>query len=322
MGVKRGVPFGKASKEKRSKPEAEEEAQPELEIELDETVADEELAEVFGLFAKLQEQRDPRVARGLVHECDRLLRERDSKGETLPPLFHVAYASALLRLSDPTVSEEEAEGLQRAGLERLDTGIDALGDDLAVAGIAAQELVQFLHTQVENAKLSPASATLVDKVVALLKRGVHAEIAKAAFQFVQLTDELEDLEQTPEVVKVLEAHAAAEQDETARLWAHRGLGSQLLNDAARADSAAEEAGKVPREILDTAIEHLRQGVSETDAQSHVLLAEALLQLGGVLEEETEDADVSEVYAEALRHLKKAQLLGHEDLREVIESLEA
>lgn len=323
MGVKRGVPFGKASKEKKNKPEPEEQAVPELEIELEEELDDEELSEVYGLFSKLQEERDSRIARGLVHECDRLLRARDEKGEVLPPRFHVAYAGALLTLCDPSNTETESEGLEKAGLERLDTGIEQLNEDLFSAGIAAQELVQFLHTRSENGKLADTHVPLVNKTVELLAKGIDTEIAKAAFQFIQLKDEIDELEQTRQVVNILDKHAESS-DLVTKSWAHRGLGSHLLNESAQADTTADDANKVSKKTVENAIEHLQKGLHESSSQSYVLLAEAQLQLAGLLEEMEEDnadKEVEEIYADALRNLKKAQLLGHEGLRDVIESLE-
>lgn len=324
MGIKRAA-FGKASKEKRTKPQTEEEVKPEIEIEIDGDVDDEELSEVYGLFAKLQSERDPKIARGLIHECDRLLRERDEKDLTLPSKFHVVYAGSLLSLADPAIIDNQADEFRAAGLERIAIGLESLEEDTEsaiVSGIAAQEIIQFLHTQIEEGKVKTESKSWLSKAVDLIKsKTVNSEIAKAAFKFVQLLEDLNPVDETDDVIDVLKTHKESDDDAT-KSWANCALGTFYLNKAAQSDSSAESVDDINKDILNQAITHLRDGLNDENTQSFVMLAEGLLQLAGVIEEEEDSTeDVGEVYSEALRHLKKAQLLGHEDLREIIESLE-
>lgn len=331
MVAKRPAGFGKATKVKKQKqPSPEEEA--ELHIDLLPDVDDEELAEIYGLYGKLQEERDPRIARGIVHECDQLLRARDEQNRGLPPKFHIVYGGALLTLADPSLSKEEHKEFRDAGVARLNKGIESNEDE--VFGLASLELIQFAHTQINEKKagLSTAGRKLLDYAVNLLKlRGTkqNKELGRAAHRLLLLSDELKDEQTAIDIAHKVLTSQVASNDNATKAWGHKGLGyyymmlAAPLVDAMQDEeeglsSLNEEASHRLKQNLASALGHLRQGVFDEDQESHVMLAETLLQWAEFVENEEEEKDV---YEEALKHLKKARMLGNEGLNEIIDSIE-
>lgn len=96
-----------------------------LNIAVDETTDDNDLAEIYGLYNEFEKssKANPKMALGLVHECDSLLRER----KKLPAKFHFVYGSALLTISsfqDDEAGEGESPGdFIEAAIDRLDVGL-------------------------------------------------------------------------------------------------------------------------------------------------------------------------------------------------------
>lgn len=96
-----------------------------LNIAVDETTDDNDLAEIYGLYNEFEKssKANPKMALGLVHECDSLLRER----KKLPAKFHFVYGSALLTISsfqDDDAGEGESPGdFIEAAIDRLDVGL-------------------------------------------------------------------------------------------------------------------------------------------------------------------------------------------------------
>jgi len=321
--AKRPTGFGKASKEKKLKheePPAENSA--ELNIELTGDVDDEELAEVYGLYTKLQEERDPKIARGLIHECDQMLRTRDSQNQGLPDKFHVVYGGALLTLADPA-HEEEHKQFRDVGVERINVGLTSANEE--TVALAVRELLQYVHTQVQNGELTSAGQKILKHAISLLKKRQarpHIELGRAAVSLLQILDDMNaaELDGAAQVAfDVLNAQIAANDAETKR-WGHKGLGQYFLNLAAPAleEEDPEDTGEL-KEQIKNAVSHLKHALSDSDQETYVMLAETLLELAGLTEVEDEE---EKLYAEALKHLKKARLLGNDGLNEVIDSLES
>lgn len=339
--------LGKVSKSKKTKVEDTKpedsgpEPEPELHIDLQDE-EDEELAEVYGLYSKLKADRDPRIARGLVHESNELLRSRDEKNKELPAMFHVAYAGGLFTLAT------EDKSFADAAFERLDAGLAiASSDSTDVFGVAVFELVQYAHTQVDHdkkAKLSKNGLKAFNQAIDLLtkyKSSDDVELARAVALLVGL---LEDTHLEVDL-PILESFTNSADPESKRLG-NKCLGQLLVNKLEpklalfegeesdedededesddEEDSKDENDDKKPdvdpklvaevKEELEKAIDYLKYATSDLDPDTYVILAETYLSL----DEVDEDKDYNE---EALKLLKKARMLGVEDLQEMIDSLE-
>lgn len=337
--------LGKVSKSKKTKVEdtkpenSTPEPEPEVHIELQDE-EDEELAEVYGLYSKLKADRDPRLARGLVHESNELLRSRDEKNKELPAMFHVVYAGGLLTLAT------EDKSFAEAAFERLNTGLSAAGPkDTDVIGIAVFELIQYAHTQVDldkKAKLSKNGSKAFNQAIDLLteyKSSDDVELARAVALLVGL---LEDTQLEVDL-PILKSFEKSSDPESKRLG-NKCLGQLLVNklepklellggeeseedededddeednDEDNDDKKPEVDPKLVAEIkdeLEKAIKYLKHATSDLDPDTYVILAETYLSL----DEVDEDKDYNE---EALKLLKKARMLGVEDLQDTIDSLE-
>lgn len=112
--AKRTLGLAKAAKAKKQKkeqehqessasPDEESSSSNQLTIELPEEIdANDEISQLKGLHKTyLQSERDNELlVNGIIHECDRLLRENDSENkQPLPAVFHAIYAIALAELS-------------------------------------------------------------------------------------------------------------------------------------------------------------------------------------------------------------------------------
>lgn len=129
--AKRHLGLGKAAKAKKQKVEPEaSETSNELTVELnEETDADDELAQLKALWKTYREseKENKLVVNGIIHECDRLLRNA-GEGETvqeLPDYFHLVYALALAELANHHVDDKsKVKEFYDAALERVDVGLE------------------------------------------------------------------------------------------------------------------------------------------------------------------------------------------------------
>uniref|UniRef100_A0A060TC78 Enhancer of translation termination 1 n=1 Tax=Blastobotrys adeninivorans TaxID=409370 RepID=A0A060TC78_BLAAD len=137
------------------------ESQQQLTIEVDEEVdPEDELGQLNALYKTYLNSpldangyRSPKILYGVVHECDRLLRERarakDDEGteatSTLPSRFHNIYAHSLLELAR-FAQEQEEEDRDRpidfieAALDRVDTGLEQYPNDAQLLFTRAKAL--------------------------------------------------------------------------------------------------------------------------------------------------------------------------------------
>lgn len=148
--AKRTLGLGKAAKQRKKQktetpeaetPAAEEEAIPqpksnEITVELNEEVdPDDELAQLKALWnTYINYERDNElVLNGIVHECDRLLRNQQQDNK-LPAEFHSIYAVALSELAvfhtDDEVDGKSIKDYFEAALERVDLGQDHYPDSI------------------------------------------------------------------------------------------------------------------------------------------------------------------------------------------------
>lgn len=342
---KRPIGLGQAAKNKRKKVEPQDskeskdssldEATPNLEIELpEEDSADEELAEVYGLFNKLRSDQDPqeqlKLARAVVHEADSLLRAR----EKLPAKGHVVYGISLLKIASfpNDDAEEKPEDFRKAGMERMDVGLTTA--DVKVRALAASGLVEDADNQMaassDKDKVLDEVLKVVEKARSLITEADGNEV-QALNQLLAFSGSLDifNSSKAKELMEFcyprLKELANSASDATKRL-ANKGLGSYYLYKATPVlEKVEDEEEPSEAEIedaekaLSAAVSHFEQAIEESDPDSHVRLGETLLNLGNLQENESDQQDMS--YAKALKSLKTAKLLGVDGLDELIESLE-
>lgn len=85
--------------------------------------ADDELAQLQALwktYSKLDKENELMV-NGLIHECDRLLRNEDKNARQLPDFFHAIYALSLAELAK--FKPDETKQCFDAAMERIDAGL-------------------------------------------------------------------------------------------------------------------------------------------------------------------------------------------------------
>lgn len=344
---KRPLGLGQAAKLKKKKTESQdtnkevkentpaEEATPNIEIELPEdTTADEELAEIYGLFNKLHTDDDPqeqlKLARGIVHEADSLLRAR----EQLPAKGHVVYGAALLAIAafQNEDSKEKPEDFRKVGLERMDIGLE--NADTGVKALAALSLIEDADNQMAAAsdKKKAVGDVLksIDKAVSLLA-GSDGSQVEALNRLLEFAGSLDTLNHAKAQEFMEFCHPRLTQlakittDKTQRL-AHKGLGfyelsksTPVLERIEDEEEPSDDEIDIAAEALSSAVAHFEAALEESDPDSYVRLGETLLNLGNLQENESEQQDAT--YAKAVKNIKTAKLLGADGLDELIEDLE-
>lgn len=142
----RTLGLAKAAKAKKQKkeqehqeisasPDEESSSSNQLTIELPEEIdANDEISQLKGLHKTyLQSERDNELlVNGIIHECDRLLRENDSENkQPLPAVFHAIYAIALAELSKFHTEElDKVKEFFIAALERVELGLEKNPNDI------------------------------------------------------------------------------------------------------------------------------------------------------------------------------------------------
>lgn len=143
--AKRTLGLGKAAKQKKQKTEesskAEKSESPapkgnEIHVELDDEVdPDDELAQLKGLWdTYIQSDRDNEmVLNGIIHECDRLLRNQSENTVKLPAQFHSTYALALADLANFHTEDDDKTSVKQffdASMERIELSEDSFPDSI------------------------------------------------------------------------------------------------------------------------------------------------------------------------------------------------
>lgn len=360
---KRPLGLAKAAKLKKTKTETPESAQAtpdpipdqkdaELQVEVEESEADEDLAELYGLFKTFDEgpKDSPKLAQGIVHESDRLLRER----KDLAGKFHLAYGLALLNLAQFADENEEPSSAQssaafiQAAIDRLEAGLDSEKDNADLQAAKALALVEQIDDKLRTVKAKKRVATAIESAEQIKEALKMAEasttasrrLAEAVRALLEFGDSLGSLgneELDALESEILEWSAAkckillASDSPSVQTMANNALGQYHLSlatpllaefenedDDAEVDLDSKNAKKARKE-LSTAIEYLKKGVSEVDPQSYVQTAEALISLGNLRENDSKEQQAD--YAQAVKLLKKAQRAGAGSFHDLIESLE-
>lgn len=121
--AKRPLGLGKAAKNKKHKSDEGQEASNELTVELSEEIdANDDIGQLKALWTTYtKSDRDNElVVNGVIHECDRILRNNDGNNE-LPDVFHAIYSLALSELAN--FHPQEVEEYFQAAMERVDIGL-------------------------------------------------------------------------------------------------------------------------------------------------------------------------------------------------------
>lgn len=358
--AKRPLGLAKAAKLKKSRTETpegtpehtQEQKDAQLQVEVEESEPDEDLAELYGLFRTFDEgvKDSPKLAQGIVHESDRLLR----KNEKLAPKFHLAYGLALLNLAQFADEDKEPDSPESAGafiqaaIDRLDSGLDVEKDHADLSAAKALALVEQVDDKLRNCKSKKLVSTAKDSV-AQIKQAMeltnlsntatrrHAEAVRALLEFADSLGSLNDDELDNFETEILEWSVDKckilldSGDVNVQRMANNALGqyhlsfaTPLLAEFENEDEDFEpdlnsKNAKKARKALSAAIEYLEKGVSDIDPQSYVQTAEALISLGNL--RENESAEQQADYAKAVKLLKKAQRTGAGSFHDLIESLE-
>ncbi|CAH2353265.1 enhancer of translation termination 1 [[Candida] railenensis] len=135
LGLGKAAKTKKKQKVESSEESAENVASNELTVELnDEVDADDEIAQVVALWQTYSksEKENELVLNGIIHECDRILRNSssntdESKQDAIPDYFHSVYALALADLALFHTEEEKIDKIDeffQASLERIELGLE------------------------------------------------------------------------------------------------------------------------------------------------------------------------------------------------------
>ncbi|AGO11977.1 AaceriAGR299Wp [[Ashbya] aceris (nom. inval.)] len=191
--AKRPLGLGKKSKQKRQKAEGSAEGNKEttpldqIHVEVEGGGDPEDsVVQLKALWKSyLQSEReDERMLNGIVHECDRLLRNQEEEGLELGEEFHSIYALALSELAVFRTEDKGREGRESVGeffdaaAERVDLGLQYFPASDMLALAKAKVIFQRIPLQYIS-QLTPNSTGSVDVDLQLL-----LEEGKASFRVV------------------------------------------------------------------------------------------------------------------------------------------
>ena len=169
--AKRTLGLGNAARAKKQKleqegksksptPSGSEDTANQLTIELPETVdANDEIAQLRGLYKTyIDSERDSDlILNGIIHECDRLLREKvantsgskeDQVSAELPAMFYKIYAIALSELANfHTDDIDQVSEFFDASLERVNDGLEKYPTDIDLVFTKAKILINQIVLQ-------------------------------------------------------------------------------------------------------------------------------------------------------------------------------
>lgn len=179
--AKRTLGLGKAAKAKKQKTDepVEKAASNEITVELtEEADANDELAQLTALWNTYNksEKENELVVNGIIHECDRLLRNSaDSQESSLPDTFHSIYALALAELANFEVEDKnKVEEYFNAALERVDLGLGHFGLSIDLLFTKSKILIhriplQYIAQTAVDTTIGtvPKLSTLLDEALAV-----------------------------------------------------------------------------------------------------------------------------------------------------------
>ncbi|KAL3233571.1 Enhancer of translation termination 1 [Nakaseomyces bracarensis] len=213
--AKRPLGLGKQKKDKRVKtesPESSKENTPvasQIEVELDEGVdADNEIVQLKGLWETyFNSDRDGEyVLNGVVHECDRMLRDADKTGKIkeLGDVFHAVYALALSELTIFKAGEEADEKKRKAeiseffnnALERCQLGEAESGKSPLLDLVKAKIVIQRIPLEyLSNLKVDSKSDLKLNALVESAKKDFNVcnKDFNLSYEVLEMFDDLLDI---------------------------------------------------------------------------------------------------------------------------------
>lgn len=214
--AKRALGLGQKNKEKKRKVESDvvqdsREATPgadQISVEMDDNAdLDDEFSQLKGLWQTYfhSDRENEYVLNGIVHECDRLLRQsgEDAKiRESLNDEFHAIYALALSELTIFKAGEEEEETKNgkavseffENALERCELGLTSFAESQLLKLVVAKIIIQRIP-------LEYVSQLKVDSKADVLKVDLNAQLERAKENFNVYKG---DLELTFEVLQMFD----------------------------------------------------------------------------------------------------------------------
>ncbi|KAH8547978.1 nuclear pore complex subunit Nro1-domain-containing protein [Umbelopsis sp. PMI_123] len=339
----KGVAAQKAAKKAKTE---EEEDKTQTVILNKEVEEGDELGEVTALYESAKEKSSMGestdvvlpLLRGTIHECDRILRNWESK-EQIPATFHLTYGSALFDLGT-MLNDKDLDSYLEAAKERLEIGFDQLKDietlDESDKKTEAKLRIAMAKLILSNARASPADADGNGKEVHssilqgldrlkqavasdLLLKDEVLEVINIAQTNADFQDVLENLQPLNDWAK--EQYTTILQDDEDNVVALSGMGNCHLTVAnywlGKADTEDEDESDTKTELKEEetkAAEQLRKGIDyykrvlsvpeidlEVKGDNTINLGEALINLANVTIDEEEQ---QKIYQEAVTLLSE------------------
>lgn len=218
--AKRALGLGQKNKEKKRKLEEKQGSEPkdatpgadQISVELDENAdLDNELAQLKGLWKTYfnSERENEFVLNGIVHECDRLLRQSNEDAaikSLLNDEFHSVYALALSELTIFKAGEDEETKDRKAvkeffnnALERCELGQSSFPDSNLLRLVKAKIIIQRIPLEyISQLNLKSAKNDLKADLNALLESAksdfnVYEADLDLSFEVLQMVDDLLDI---------------------------------------------------------------------------------------------------------------------------------
>lgn len=215
--AKRALGLGQKNKEKKRKVESEgrqqesKEVTPgadQISVELDDNAdLDDEFSQLKGLWKTYfhSDRENEYVLNGIVHECDRLLRQAEEDAKTKQSLsdeFHAIYALALSELTIFKAGEDDEEAKNKQSVsEFFDNAMERC--ELGLASFADSQLLKLVVSKIiiQRIPLEYVSHLKVDSKKDSLKVDLNEQLEKAKEYF---SVEKDDLELSFEVLQMFD----------------------------------------------------------------------------------------------------------------------
>lgn len=178
-----------------------------IEVEMDENAdLDDELTQLKGLWSSYfhSDRESEYVLNGIIHECDRLLRQSDNDEQTKKLLTDEFYAIYALALSELAIFKTEQENEDVAqyfdqALERAEVGMEKTSKDsellsLVISKISLQRIpLQFISKLKVDSKPEDVNLDLFEQVQRAKKCFNVKKDLELAYEVLQIFDDLLDM---------------------------------------------------------------------------------------------------------------------------------
>lgn len=216
--AKRQLGIGKAKKKQKleskaesDQPQAEdassasgkgEETSNELTVELPENIdANDEFGELKGLWDTYKSKGNELILNGIIHECDRLIRnhKQDSSNDSLPDYFYNIYGLSLFDLVN--YKPEEVDDALQLAIEKFELGLEKYPEDPDLLVNHLRLLLHELFNDIQKLTLDSTEPEIQSKLNKSLTQYEAAETLsqnnrqysifnESTFEVIQLVDDL------------------------------------------------------------------------------------------------------------------------------------